>query len=1289
MSYSIGGVVLLFFLVFNASISLGEGVADKSPKFSDEAIEFFERDVRPLLVRRCYSCHGPDAKEVKGGLRLDSRAAVLAGGDTGPAIVPRDAKKSLLIDAINYGDLYQMPPKSKLPAKEIATLTKWVEMGAPWPKENPSVATSKKEFNLAERKAAHWCWQPVTKPAIPAVRKKEWPQRPLDHFILAKLEEAGLQPAPAADHRTLIRRAYFDLIGLPPTPQEVDTFVRKAKRDPEGAFEEVVDRLLESKHFGERWARHWMDLVRYAESYGHEFDYPVPHAFRYRDYLIRAFNADVPYDQFVTEHIAGDLLKNPRLHPVEKYNESIIGTGFWWLGEATHAPVDVLEDEAGRVDNQIDVMCKTFLGLTVACARCHDHKFDAISTRDYYALSGFLMSSRRQEAILDPHQKIKDATDRLLKLKDEGDKVFAAAVPKPSSGFEKEIAKYLLAAREAMFGTPTQDELALAKEDIVFEEFDAETYEGWKVTGDAFGTGPVAPEKVKAYLGDVGSVGSRFVATHHRINGQDSRQTDQKTGTMTSETFTIERRFISFLIGGGAHKGRTCLNLVVDGKTVRSATGRNQGKLFPHRFDVTQFLGKDAQIQIVDNEKGGWGNVEVDHIVFSDQSDGEKGRPIESVAKQFNVDVNRLTRWVAALRDESVSNATHPLQPWRELARQDQIQRGQIDGLRKRLSERQKAADTRDQQAPLIADFNSGDFGGWFVTGSAFGNGPTQPNTWDSASRGMAPAQPGVAHSGMLAARHQGVLRSPTFTITHPNIFYRMAGKNAQIRVILDSYFMDTYNGLLFRGFSFKVNTDGKFVWHRQGGDISRYVGHRAHIEIIDHGDGWVAVDEIRFAKNGVPADEANPLALSVLSDEKVNSGESLAQSYGQLMRETLSHWHRGDCSTAQIELVNWALKHKLVDIDTDELSSVSSQIDKIANTLPAPFRVLAMAEGTGMNRRVHIRGNHRTLGEEASRQLLEATSGNQQQRIESGSGRLELARRIVDPTNPLTARVAVNRLWHHLFGRGIVASTDNFGVLGQRPTHPELLDYLAAQFTSGDFTNPQSEVRNPQSIKFMLREFMLSSTYQMSSVPNDKGSEVDPENLLLHRMRIRRLQGEAIRDAILAISGRLDRKMEGPSVAVHITSFMQGRGRPGNGPLDGAGRRSLYTSVRRNFLPPMMLAFDTPQPFNSVGRRNVSNVPAQALIMMNDPFVVEQSKVWARRLLQNKELSSEERIDQIYQSAFSRSPTSRELSDALAFLEEQISEHGLSNEKGFADERVWADLCHVMMNVKEFIFIN
>lgn len=1285
---SLGSLVVALLLGFTAT----SRAADE-PKFDAAALEFFEKEVRPILAERCYECHSAKTAEPKGGLRVDSRAAMLVGGDTGPAITPGKPEESLLIDAINYGDIYQMPPKTKMPPGEIAVLTKWVAMNAPWPPEETKV-TAKETFDIQRLKAEHWCWNPIQRPEPPTVARTDWPRQTLDRFILHRLEQAGLTPSPAADKRTLIRRVYFDLIGLPPLPAEVDAFVAD---DSPKALEHVVDRLLDSPRFGERWARHWLDLVRYAETYGHEFDYPIPNAFRYRDYVIRAFNEDVPYNQFVVEHVAGDLLDSPRLHPTEHTDESVIGTAFWWLGEATHAPVDVRGDEAARIDNQLDVMSKTFMGLTVACARCHDHKFDAISTKDYYALAGFLQSSRRHEAWLAPVPQQQQIAEQLKTTKVELDRAGMERLPKADESVAQEFAAYLLAAREVMHGEPRSgDEVATAAaaQDIVFEDFEEPNYDGWEVTGDAFGDGPVELEPVRPYLGEVGLVGQRFAQTHVRRNGDDSRATDQKTGRLTSREFKIERSYIDFLIGGGSHAGKTCLNLLVDGKVIHSATGRNAGKLFPARFDVSDLRGQTARIEIVDDETGGWGNVGVDHIVFTNNGTLGVRRPIEAVARERKLDAARLARVVQTLSDESAREPTHPLYAWSRLAMQappvePQTARALLDQTR------DQAARWEQQQAdfPLLADFNGDDFGDWLTDGEAFGATPTRAGEFTVTADGeVSLALPGVADSGRWARQQQGVLRSPTFTLEHSHIYYRVRGQGVRIRLILDGYFMDVYNGLLFRNFTFDVNSPDAFSWVSQSGDIGRYVGHKAYIEILDHGDGQVAIDEIRFSNGPSPPLEPSATTHRVLDDAKEQAASdqdatvALANRYGQLLREALAAVRTGEADAAQCELLRWCVDNRLWPQASSEaeLQAAAAKLAQLGTQVPKPPTVLSMTDGSPENEYVHIRGNHRLLGEEAPRGTLAALRDDDPTAANRGSGRLAFARSLVQPTNPLTSRVMVNRVWHHLFGRGIVASTDNFGVLGDRPTHPELLDHLAVEF-----------MQDGWSIKRLLRRITLSQTYQMSSEPRGVAAEVDPQNLLLHRMNIRRLQGEAIRDAMLRISGRLDESMYGPSVPVHITPFMQGRGRPGNsGPVDGGGRRSVYIEVRRNFLSPMMLAFDTPIPFNAIGRRNVSNVPAQALILMNDPFVVDQAGLWAKRLLADNGLTVEQRIERMYAEAFSRPPTSEEASAARAFLELQSSSLGIAragageSDSRLKDERLWSDLAHVLFNSKEFVFI-
>jgi hypothetical protein len=367
-------------------------VADES---SPAESRFFETEVRPLLVERCWTCHG-DTKAPKGGLRLTSRASVLQGGDSGPAAVAAKPAESLLVQAVRYHDEPKMPPKEKLKDRQIEVLARWVAMGLPWPVA--SVATHapalKKsgtgEFTDEPRR--FWAFQPIKDVNAPEVRDKAWARSAVDRFILAALEEKGFRPAEPADKRTLIRRATFDLIGLPPSPDEVNAFL--ADRSP-NAFAQVVDRLLASPHYGERWGRHWLDVVRYADARDliqlpAESDFRE--AWRYRDWVVASFNRDLPYPEFLQCQIAGDLL--PPTHPAGINADGLIATGM--LAIADFVPGDVDKDQmiADYVNDQIDVVGRAFLGLSLACARCHDHKFDPISTEDYYALAGIFFSTR-------------------------------------------------------------------------------------------------------------------------------------------------------------------------------------------------------------------------------------------------------------------------------------------------------------------------------------------------------------------------------------------------------------------------------------------------------------------------------------------------------------------------------------------------------------------------------------------------------------------------------------------------------------------------------------------------------------------------------------------------------------------------------------------------------------------------------------------------------------------------------------------------------------------------------
>lgn len=1126
--------LLILLAVGSISIRAPHALAE-TPTFDAAQLEFFEKSVRPILVSRCYECHNAKLEEPKGGLKLDSRAAAIAGGETGAAVVPGKPKESLLIDAINYGDLFQMPPKSKMPAEEVATLTRWVEMGAPWPAEEVASAGPKKVFSIADRKASHWCWQPIKPQTPPAVKDAAWLKSPIDAFILAKLEAKGLTPNSRAEKSALIRRSYFDLIGLPPTPEQVAAFV--ADESPE-AYAKLIDQLLESPRFGERWGRHWLDLVRYAESRGHEFDFDIPNAWQYRDYVIRAINADIPYDQFLTEHIAGDLLPQPRLNPEAGFDESVLGTGFWHLGDWVHSPVDIRKDETERYDNMVDVFSKTFLAMTVSCARCHDHKFDAISQKDYYALYGYLQSSEYRQATFDTQPHNKRISAELAKIDDA------------------------------------------AQAEVL--------------------------------------------------------------------------------------------------KAIATATGPGLKTLPAYLYAAQQLLGTDGA--------------------------ATKPESIAAAAAKGNLDTTLLAAWVAYLRTAS-SEQDDLMQPLAALLSQPAASAEEAFSKQRATMVEQAKAKVAElaragEKYRVVVDYND-PATEFLADGFAFGARPVRKGELTLRTDGQAPLVVDVAKQGSVRrdARWKGLkrapgtqadagqlsrfeapgqtLRTPTFEITHDRVAYLVQGAGRAFAAV-DSH--RTIQGPLHGQTVIEWDNAAGARWVVQ--NLSAYKGHGVHVEFSPRGDEELRVLMVVCGDPPAPTYETPADATAPLFANSTTTADLIERHASALATSlndgNLSRWRAWLVEHPQL-LMSAAQQEKL----TADLKSIGDRYQRENDALTAQIKrqsrtAPAMWDGSSEDERLLIRGNHTTPRDLVPRRFLSAIAGEEAPEYGHGSGRLHLAEQLTSAENPLTARVMANRVWYHLLGRGIVPSTDNFGVLGQEPSHPELLDYLATEFR-----------REGWSVKRLIRAVMLSSTYQMSSAPGEADREADPQNLLWHRAEVRRLEAEVIRDQMLALSGRLNDKMYGPSVPVYLTAYMQGRGRPGTGPLDGDGRRSIYISIRRNFLSPMMMAFDAPTPFSTIGKRNVSNVPAQALTLMNDPLVVDQAKLWARRTLNNASLTtSEARIARLYQEAFARGPSAEELAAAQGFLATQATEHKLSPEAATNNEQVWGDLCHVLMNVKEFIFI-
>ncbi len=670
------------------------------------------------------------------------------------------------------------------------------------------------------------------------------------------------------------------------------------------------------------------------------------------------------------------------------------------------------------------------------------------------------------------------------------------------------------------------------------------------------------------------------------------------------------------------------------------------------------------------------------------------GEPLAAVAERRHLDPHRLQAWCEHL-DAVVKGVDDAFSPWAQLRQLHAPERAQrLAGV---LTQRAGELERREAEfaaalgrcTPLVSYADRAEawlpddvsFGARACPQGAllYGGDPAHPRLGlsDRAAGRFDPlwnrigleADSAIDVGALGLVRAGRTLRTRDLTLGEDALQVLVRGKGA-IYVAVDSHLL--INGPLHGGLVQRL--DGKATgWRWAGFDLRAYAGHVAHLEFTAEDQDFAVAMVLQGA--GSPPPPPPPSAPLAGLLRQATSSELLAAGYQALMEAALAQLRDDPAADAgtpgRVALADWLLAHPaLVGApESRPLAEFALRQAAIAAEIQEKSHLaMAMLDGTGVERHVLIRGSARNPGETAPRRLPESIFGADQPPIGSGSGRLEWAERLLSARDPFVPRVIVNRVWHHLLGRGIVASVDNFGALGERPSHPELLDYLARQFVADGW-----------SIKRLIRAIMISSTYRMASAADPAQDAKDPDNRLLHRASMHRLEGEAIRDEILAVSGRLDLSAFGPAVPIHLSDFMDGRGRPQSGPLDGNGRRSIYLSISRNFLAPMMIAFDTPIPFNTMGRRASSNVPAQALIMLNDPFVIQQAELWAKRL--PRDATSEQRIATMYLQAFARPPLAAEREAALAFL-------GAAGPGAAPGARAWSDLAHALFNTKEFIFI-
>ena len=803
-------------------------------ELSKEGIVFFEKSVRPLLAKHCYKCHSSTKGQDKGGLVLDSQDGWMDGGDSGPAIVPGSLSDSILIEAIEQKDPdFAMPPKYKLSQSEIDDLKKWVTMGAPDPRDGTSSKISTVKINIDEARD-FWSFRPVKSSSLPEAKDESWVNDPIDRYILKRQASKKLIPVIDADRPTLIRRVTYDLVGLPPTPEEVRNFVN----DPsmvQDALGKVVNRLLASDRFGERWGRHWLDIVRYGESMGRTRNYPFPFAWKYRDYVIDSFNNDKPYNEFVIEQLAGDLLQSK---DNLQNDERKVATGFLALGSMDLNERDKEKFQLDVIDDQIDVTGRAFMALTTGCARCHDHKFDPIPTTDYYAMAGIFQST-------------------------------------------------------------------------------------------------------------------------NTLSGYSNRQ------------------------GGG------------------------------------NSLNSNALISLADQSVK--------------QAPPKPSKPSPREIK--------LQGQVAKLKEE------------------EKLLTDQLKAFRKNLSSKQKKVSANESK-PFVP-------------------------------------------------------------------------KRAQQRI-----------------------------------------------------------KQIR------------------------NQAKKL-----------------------QKQINNLANARKSGGTVSGNLAMGARDAQKITNC------------------KVRIRGDVDNYGPEVARGVPQVlTNGDQPDFPSNSSGRLEFAKWMTDPSHPLTSRVMVNRVWHHLFGKGIVPTVDNFGYSGEAPSHPDLLDHLALRFM-GEMN---------WSVKKLIRAIMTSHTYRLASSYDQKNHAIDPKNAHFWRANVRRLEAEAMRDAMMSVAGTLDLEPIKGSLVQKLKSGEVGKN-GGIQSLRSFSHRSVYLPIVRNYVPEFLQVFDFAEPASVIGRRDITTVSTQALFMLNDSFVIEQSDATAKRLFNDERLNDqEERISGAYLLTFGRTPSGSELSLFRKYLGEAVK-NGQSPESALS----------------------
>ena len=1045
--------------------------------FNPEQYDFFESKIRPVLAESCYDCHNSVNKR-KAGLALDYRDALLAGSENGSVIEPGNPEDSLLIWAIRHEDTEMPAEGPKLSDAVIKDFEDWIAMGAPDPRDKKPTQLDLDNAvpweTLLEKRRQWWSFQPLERVSPPKIDNADWNQSPIDKFIFAAFDEKGLAPQELAEPGTLIRRLHLVLTGLPPKADVVKRFQANPSKD---AYGKIVDELLASDAFGERWGRHWMDWYRYADSHGSEGDPDLPYASAYRDYIIRALNDNVPYDQLLREHIAGDLLRKPRINKELGLNESAIGPAHFRMVPHGFGVTDAYQEQIVNTENQIDVISKAMLGITVSCARCHNHKFDPISQADFYRLFGIMISNRPGTRNIDTPEKQSLNKEELGNIKRR---------------IHKSMADYWMA---------NIDE---AMEKLAAFEFEP-------------------TEEESALIADL------------------KRKANRRKKTLPEDPAALERLYLKQeLQQVGEYHPLTPLALWAEKPDSELAEAWKQ--------QIAAY-GKDL---------------------------------IETA------NAKRTATYYADLRDQKTLDSWY----------------GEGNGL-----------------APEVSP------AGVFTVAT-------------EGVRAITGIYPAGVYSHLLSDKHNGTLASPYHTAKGDWSQMRAIGQNGAIR-------MSARNYPLEQGLHPYTLANTEFM---QWFPLQKYKfwnEDRVHYQISTAADkpvknlegrSWFGVTEVIGGDAEIKELGAPLFTVLEESEPRVDSMASLLEAYRRGLEESIVAWKRGRMTDAQAQYLGTFVRYNFlpnrIDSLPETLASMVAEYREIESAIPFPTRAPALLEGDIIDQPLLVRGEYKKAAEPVRRQFLEVFDNRPYS--SHRSGRLELAEDIIGSQNTLKSRVIVNRLWHYVFGRGIVSTTDNFGRLGKEPTHPELLDYLTLNFEKQGW-----------SIKTALRQLVLSRTFRSSSAATETSIELDPNNEYLSYFQPRRLEAEAIMDSVSSMAGQ---------------DF----------------QRAVYERAKRNQLNPFLAAFNLPIPTTTNGVRDSTNVPAQALTMLNSDFTKNAAKDWSHRTLaEQPKTSARSLIESLYWDAYARRPSGSELEKLIPYYES-------FPDTDTAVERI----AFALLNSKEFIYV-